>query len=262
MRCWSVLVVALGVGTALPCARGEVVSVYTGEHIDVRYTDVAEFTCEDERRTRVTLQVVGKGGFLPSSFDGVMRQGTIGGATGITASGLHPGANHSRFLDDPDDMLWVDPALLGGYTPDPSALTGLFALTHPSAIGPVWDLAEVVVRPAANVRLDFTIGHAGTDLTEGIDISFVAPGMPDLPGDVNGDGTVDLDDFVILKSHFGMVGNAVRCDGDLDGDGDVDLDDFVALKKNFGATATAAPEPAALALLAAGWACLPARRRR
>ena len=53
------------------------------------------------------------------------------------------------------------------------------------------------------------------------------------PGDIDGDGDVNLDDFVILKKNFGSL-DATRAQGDLDGDGDVDLDDFVILKKNFG----------------------------
>ncbi|MFW6154252.1 MAG: CARDB domain-containing protein [Planctomycetota bacterium] len=60
------------------------------------------------------------------------------------------------------------------------------------------------------------------------------------PGDADLDGDVDLDDFVILKTHFGDTG-AGWGDGDFDGNGTVDLDDFVILKRNFG---TAAPAPA------------------
>jgi hypothetical protein len=53
------------------------------------------------------------------------------------------------------------------------------------------------------------------------------------PGDADGDGDVDLDDFVILKSNFGA--NPLIDDrADFDDDGDVDLDDFVILKSNFG----------------------------
>ncbi|MFW6155572.1 MAG: glucuronylhydrolase [Planctomycetota bacterium] len=74
-------------------------------------------------------------------------------------------------------------------------------------------------------------------------------------GDADRDGDVDLDDFVILKQHFGAAGGWT--DGDFDGDGDVDLDDFVILKQHFGAAAI--PEPTALALLALGGL---ARRRR
>ncbi|MFW6154462.1 MAG: hypothetical protein ACOC95_04515 [Planctomycetota bacterium] len=56
------------------------------------------------------------------------------------------------------------------------------------------------------------------------------------PGDADGDGDVDLDDFVLLKSNFGTSEGATCGMGDFDGDGDVDLDDFVMLKSNFGAT--------------------------
>ncbi|MFW6146577.1 MAG: hypothetical protein ACOC7R_04510, partial [Planctomycetota bacterium] len=54
-----------------------------------------------------------------------------------------------------------------------------------------------------------------------------------VPGDADGDGDVDLDDFVILKTTFGddpLTDNRA----DFDGDGDVDLDDFVILKSHFG----------------------------
>jgi hypothetical protein len=50
--------------------------------------------------------------------------------------------------------------------------------------------------------------------------------------DFDGDGDVDLDDFVILKSNFGT--GTTKAQGDADGDGDVDLDDFVILKQEFG----------------------------
>jgi hypothetical protein len=62
---------------------------------------------------------------------------------------------------------------------------------------------------------------------------FAMTGRP-LAGDADGDGDVDLDDFVILKSSFGAD---PLTDGraDFDDDGDVDLDDFVILKNNFGA---------------------------
>ena len=56
---------------------------------------------------------------------------------------------------------------------------------------------------------------------------------PSLPGDANGDGCVDLDDFVILKTHFGAPGG--WAEGDFDDSGTVDLDDFVILKTHFGA---------------------------
>ncbi len=54
------------------------------------------------------------------------------------------------------------------------------------------------------------------------------------PGDADGDGDVDLDDFAILKVNFGTSEGADCSMGDFDGDVDVDLDDFALLKTNFG----------------------------
>ena len=68
------------------------------------------------------------------------------------------------------------------------------------------------------------------------DVSLIGGGGVCNPGDADGDLDVDLDDFVILKNHFGMTTGATCADGDFDGDGDVDLDDFVLLKNNFGKT--------------------------
>ena len=61
-----------------------------------------------------------------------------------------------------------------------------------------------------------------------------SPSSP-TPGDADVDGDVDLDDFVILKTHFGLTTGATWGEGDFNADGAVDLDDFVILKNNFGA---------------------------
>jgi len=68
------------------------------------------------------------------------------------------------------------------------------------------------------------------------DVQLVSAGGVCNPGDADGDGDVDLDDFVILKNNFGTTDGATCAEGDFDGDGDVDLDDFVLLKNAFGTT--------------------------
>jgi hypothetical protein len=54
------------------------------------------------------------------------------------------------------------------------------------------------------------------------------------PGDVNGDGRVNLVDLAILQSHLGMTTGAARIDGDLNGDGAVNRADVAILAANFG----------------------------
>ncbi len=84
------------------------------------------------------------------------------------------------------------------------------------------------------LRVTADDGEQATD-----EVVITVQAAPLRPGDADGDGDVDLDDFVILKSSFGQ---SPLVDGraDFDLDGDVDLDDFVILKTNFGMAATAA----------------------
>ncbi|MEM7809666.1 MAG: PEP-CTERM sorting domain-containing protein [Planctomycetota bacterium] len=102
--------------------------------------------------------------------------------------------------------------------------------------------------------------------------SVEVPEPASLPGDANGDGTVDLADFGILRANFGSTMGTFAT-GDFNGDMNVDLADFGILRANFGTSvgsdfaaldawyATVVPEPTTLALAGlAGFAML--RRRR
>ncbi len=59
-----------------------------------------------------------------------------------------------------------------------------------------------------------------------------------IPGDVDGDGDVDYDDFIILAGAYGSsIGQpAYVKEADFDDDGDVDYDDFIVLAGNYGKT--------------------------
>lgn len=72
-----------------------------------------------------------------------------------------------------------------------------------------------------------------------------------LPGDANGDGSVDLLDLDILGSNFGNT-PATLAQGDFNGDNIVDLLDLDILGSNFGATSgmTLIPEPASCMIAA------------
>jgi hypothetical protein len=60
---------------------------------------------------------------------------------------------------------------------------------------------------------------------------------PYVPGDLDEDGDVQLDDLALLLAHFGTAENALYAEGDIENcDGDVDLRDLTTLLANFGET--------------------------
>lgn len=82
-----------------------------------------------------------------------------------------------------------------------------------------------------------------------------------VPGDANGDGSVDLLDLDILGQNFGLT-PATLAQGDFNGDGSVDLLDLDILGQNFGAmAATAVPEPSSLLLMLAAVTAVGCGRR-
>ncbi|GMU84229.1 MAG: hypothetical protein AMXMBFR47_40990 [Planctomycetota bacterium] len=60
---------------------------------------------------------------------------------------------------------------------------------------------------------------------------------PYIPGDLDGDGAVTLQDLATLLAHFGRAGDVGYIQGDIHGcDRDVDLEDLATLLENFGQT--------------------------
>jgi len=62
----------------------------------------------------------------------------------------------------------------------------------------------------------------------------ISKGLPNCPGDVNGDGIVSLTDLTAALAHFGLTSGAELEDGDTDGDGDVDLADLATILGRYG----------------------------
>jgi hypothetical protein len=87
-----------------------------------------------------------------------------------------------------------------------------------------------------------------------------------LPGDVDGDGVVELEDFTPIRNHFRQT-VTMRVDGDLTSDGLVDFHDFRQWKAAFlgsglEAASRSAPEPGTFALAGLAFAAAAAARRR
>ena len=83
----------------------------------------------------------------------------------------------------------------------------------------------------------------------------VAAAAP-LAGDANSDGRVDVNDLTVVLTNFGRSGMGWS-KGEFTGSGTVDINDLTIVLSNLGQTAgtagiEAVPEPAMLALLAAG----------
>lgn len=154
-----------------------------------------------------------------------------------------------------DDDLWD--SFIDFETEIPVQLGGVLELAFEegvdvhSQIGRRFQLFDWAgVSPQGQFRLRVPAGTQWdlTDLYSDQGIGEVALSSVQRPGDIDGDGEVSLDDFIILKANFGAVFAALT-EGDLTGDFVIDLADFNVLKQNFGSSA-AVPEPAALVLLA------------
>ncbi len=169
--------------------------------------------------------------------------------------------NGARELNEPvmfissTDSTWTMPQLAAGtYTfrfiprpgwvqtlpADNAGVMVMLAAGHVARNVPI--LPDGNYRAAFNTNL--TKDLAGNPLTGQTDLSFFV-----LKGDLNGDRTVSIADFITLASNFGKT-NATYADGDLKYDGTVTISDLIDLAANFNATLPA-PSPAAPAQAAA-----------
>lgn len=98
-------------------------------------------------------------------------------------------------------------------------------------LGGDYQLAGTIGQPDAGAVLT-----GGQYSVRGGFLAYVHPTPPACPGDVNGDGLVNLTDLSTLLANFGVAGGASLSTGDLDSDGDVDLSDLAALLASFGVT--------------------------
>lgn len=149
----------------------------------------------------------------------------------------------------------IDPLVSNGFAPEGSAIQGL----------PDGSLLGVRVQPWGNIDGGTANGGAGDDYTALFEnFQLIDLSQPtQLPGDANGDGTVDLLDLDILGSNFGSS-PATFATADFNGDNVVDLLDLDILGSNFGASnsASAIPEPSTAVIGCLLLLCLSGARSR
>jgi hypothetical protein len=145
---------------------------------------------------------------------------------------------------------------LSEFTFDPTPGDGLTLTSTPLSLGNAW-----FGTPFEDVFATITVDDNGTMVPLAVDVSYVGSAI--VAGDLNGDGSIDLDDWSAFKAGQGVV-NAGMTDvaayrlGDMDGNGQHDLNDFDLFAEAFdtangaGSLATAlasVPEPASVGLL-------------
>jgi len=137
-----------------------------------------------------------------------------------------------------------------------SVLTVIDKTSGGAVVGTFIGLAEGATYTATGIggNVGLTISYVGGTGNDVVLTVTSVPGPAWHPGDANGDGVVDLQDFGLLKDNFGITQGATWGQGDFTGDGAIDLQDFGLLKDHFGHTTgdnpvAAVPEPASLSLL-------------
>lgn len=156
------------------------------------------------------------------------------------------------------------------------------------------ELLEIAAGPVASTEGEANFGVGFTDAAPATDFSVVGfqddvrvyggvlsleqleavrlenlvgdlPCNPDSGGDLDGNGTVEFADFLVLSANFGSM-TTTHEDGDIDCNGTVEFADFLELSANFGNTvggATSVPEPGGQFLLSlAGFGLAMAVRRK
>ena len=121
--------------------------------------------------------------------------------------------------------------------------------------------AHFTLNNATAIDNNGDIAGWGTDSSNNTYQAFVIIN-PQLPGDANLDGKVDINDLTIVLAHYNQTGTTWT-QGEFTGDGTVDINDLTIVLAHYGDTAgsaagpaAAVPEPSAVVLIGIGdWAC-------
>ena len=135
------------------------------------------------------------------------------------------------------------------WIPDQATIEDRIQLAHDEGLQAIfiWEIGQDLDSDNANSMLRIAENKRASLITV-------------VPGDFNGDGTVDGDDLSQWEEDFG-----INADSDADDDGDSDGNDFLIWQQNvnlpggLAAASTAVPEPASVLLLCVGFLSFSAR---
>ncbi|MFN0136510.1 MAG: hypothetical protein ACKVS9_10400 [Phycisphaerae bacterium] len=182
-------------------------------------------------------------GILQGSHPSLNTSGILGSTDSIIVVGRADGQNFA-VRSNAEQPLLIEAAALPD-APDLIAVgpvvTGMQFVGLPIELPPIvgeFDAGEVA---SGDFAMIFALINPFTFEVEQFrvvpvnynDLEFVVLG-PVCPGDLNGDGGVNLSDLAVLLTNFGVSGDVTYTDGDLDLDGNVNLTDLAIMLGNFG----------------------------
>ena len=188
---------------------------------------------------------IGTGGASPYAFIARSAGGTVPFATACTNLGMLSG--------DASSIAWsVANGTVAGQSVNGSGTAR--AVVWKGSIADGYSIADLNTEIPSGTGWDLTCAYGissngyivGAGTTGGETEGFLL--TPVLPGDVNGDGRVDINDLTIVLANYGKTAGMSWGTGDLVGDGTVDINDLTIVLANYGKTYGAAgvkavPEP-------------------